>query len=305
MRTTNKLPLNTQLLAALIALVEERSVSLAASREAVSQPSMSRLLNRLRELTGDPILQRIGNSQRPTERAIALAREASDVLARTASLLSEKPYDPVQDSGLVRIAASDYGEAMILSPVVAEISRRAPGLSVQIVGWDADTIEDLRRGRLDFALGVADEAPEPLVAVKLFRERLVGLARVQHPALRRKMSLKVYSSYGHIVVSTGSGSVVAVDPWLRRAGLKRRVVYRTRHFLGAARMASQSDLLTAAPRRFAMWLESICQVKTFKLPFESPTFDYVLLAAEPLDRQGRQKWLAELIASAARTLGDS
>jgi len=304
MRSANSLRLDTNLLIALVALVEERNVSRAAQREALSQPSMSRLLARLRQITGDPLLRRAGNALQPTERALELAEAAREIIARTASLLHAQRYDPAQDAALVRIAASDYGEAMILSRVVAQISRAAPRMTIQVSNWDADTIENLRVGNLDMALGVADESLDRRVTVTpLRRERLVGLARIGHPLLKKTMKLADYAGQGHVVVSTGAGGVVAGDAVLRKHGLERTIVCRTRHFLGAARLVSQSNLLTAAPERLARWLAGTCEVRTFTLPFPSPEFQYSLLAATRLDASPRHRWLTDLFVRTTRTKG--
>lgn len=299
MRSANTLRLDTHLLIALVALVEERNVSRAAAREALSQPSMSRLLARLRQITGDPLLRRVGNSLQPTEKALELAQGATEILSRTASLLRAQRYDPAQDAGLVRIAASDYGEAMILSRVIAQISRKAPRMAIQISNWDADTIENLRVGHLDMALGVADDSlGSQIVTTPLRRERLVGLARAGHPLLGKPMKLADYAAQGHVVVSTGAGGVVAGDAVLRKHGLERTVVCRTRHFLGAARLVSESNLITAAPERLARWLATACKVRTFALPFPSPEFQYSLLAAASLEGSQRHRWLRDLFIRA-------
>jgi len=305
MRSTNSKSLDTRLMIALVALVEERSVSRAALREALSQPSMSRLLARLRQITGDPVLRKAGNGFAPTEKAIALAQSAADILARTAALTMPRAYDPSADVGLVRFAASDYGEALILSRVVIEISRVAPGISIQVANWDANTIEDLRMGRLDFALGVADPAlGSAVVSTALQRDHLVGVARRNHPILGRKIRLADYSAQGHVIVSTGAGAVVAGDTALRKRGFKRTIVCRTRNFLGAARLVSGSDLVTATPERLAKWLTSTFPLQTFKLPFPSPSFQYSLLSTAQIEFSERHRWIRKLVVDASQVKSD-
>ena len=56
------------LLHALYALLEERHVSHAAKRSFLSQPAMSRALDRLRETFGDPLLVRTGRVYERTPR---------------------------------------------------------------------------------------------------------------------------------------------------------------------------------------------------------------------------------------------
>jgi DNA-binding transcriptional LysR family regulator len=58
--------LDLNLLIALDALLDERSVGAAADRLHFSQPAMSRTLGRIRRATGDEILVRSGRSMLPT-----------------------------------------------------------------------------------------------------------------------------------------------------------------------------------------------------------------------------------------------
>ena len=60
------------LLVAFDALMDERSVTRAATRLSLSQPGMSNALARLRKLFGDPLLVREGLALVPTPRAEAL-----------------------------------------------------------------------------------------------------------------------------------------------------------------------------------------------------------------------------------------
>jgi DNA-binding transcriptional LysR family regulator len=57
------------LLPALAVLLEERSISRAAARHHLSQPAMSRVLQRLRETFGDELLVRTANGYELTTRA--------------------------------------------------------------------------------------------------------------------------------------------------------------------------------------------------------------------------------------------
>src|SRR5258708_38823037 len=63
------------LLPALAVLLEERSISKAAVRHNLSQPAMSRLLQRLRETFGDELLIRTVNGYELTARARRLQDE--------------------------------------------------------------------------------------------------------------------------------------------------------------------------------------------------------------------------------------
>src|SRR5215469_1919269 len=67
--------LDLNLLVPLHALLEERHVTRAAKRTFLSQPAMSRSLERLREMFGDPLLVRSGRGYGRTVRGEGILRE--------------------------------------------------------------------------------------------------------------------------------------------------------------------------------------------------------------------------------------
>lgn len=80
--------LDTHLLRVLHILLAERSVTRAAMKLGQSQPAISNMLKRLREITGDAILVRGKNGMTPTARGeelLLLARQALQVLDSIAS----------------------------------------------------------------------------------------------------------------------------------------------------------------------------------------------------------------------------
>src|SRR5437764_12799124 len=79
------------LLVALNALLDERSVTRAASRVGLSQPGMSNTLARLRKLFGDPLLVREGLTLVPTPRADALRQPVADALGLIQHALADRP----------------------------------------------------------------------------------------------------------------------------------------------------------------------------------------------------------------------
>ena len=70
------LDLDGHLLSALVAVVQEGSVTRAAQHLGVTQSAVSHLLDRLREITGDPLFVKSGRGIVATARAEALAGPA-------------------------------------------------------------------------------------------------------------------------------------------------------------------------------------------------------------------------------------
>ena len=103
------------LLVALHVLIEERSVSKAAARLHVTQPAMSKTLNRLRETFDDPLFARSKRGIQPTPRAEALANELIHVLLDIEGLLDAGEFSPQAFRGeIVKI-----GRAHVRTPVTS------------------------------------------------------------------------------------------------------------------------------------------------------------------------------------------
>jgi DNA-binding transcriptional LysR family regulator len=98
------------LLHALHALLEERHVTRAAKRSFLSQPAMSRALDRLRETFGDPLLVRTGRVYERTVRGESVLRELESTRLEKQPTDLRRRHHYMRDGALVSLAA--YREAV-------------------------------------------------------------------------------------------------------------------------------------------------------------------------------------------------
>src|SRR6476619_1037352 len=96
--------IDLNLLVALDALLDTRSVGGAARRIGRSQPAMSHALAKLRDLMADPLLVRRGGVSELTERALRLAPEVRDIIAALeTTLLDQRAFDARRSTRTFRI----------------------------------------------------------------------------------------------------------------------------------------------------------------------------------------------------------
>jgi DNA-binding transcriptional LysR family regulator len=88
MRTTHLRQADLNLLVVFTVLAEERNVTRAADRLLLSQPAVSRALQRLRETFHDDLLIRTGSGYEPTPKGERLLQELSTTLPRLDRFLS-------------------------------------------------------------------------------------------------------------------------------------------------------------------------------------------------------------------------
>src|SRR3569832_1193334 len=75
-------------------LHDERHVTRAAHRAGLSQPAMSRALDRLRELFSDALFVRTPRGMLPSVRAFELAPRVRSVLVAAGALIQPASFDP-------------------------------------------------------------------------------------------------------------------------------------------------------------------------------------------------------------------
>src|ERR1700741_2582055 len=109
MRDVHLRNLDLNLIYPLHALLEECHVTRAAKRSFLSQPAMSRALERLREMFGDPLLVRSGRVYERTVRGERVLRELESLKPRLEAMVRGEEFDPAQSQERFRVAMTDHG----------------------------------------------------------------------------------------------------------------------------------------------------------------------------------------------------
>lgn len=298
------------LLPALHALLEESSVSKAASRLGVTVPSMSRTLARLRVSFRDPLLVRAGRTLVPTAFAAALHPEVGAVVVAGLGLLegaSSAPLGAVTRALVIR--ANDGMVAPWLAPLVAAVRSRAPGVTLAFVAEGQEDPADLRDGRVDLDLGVLDDAAPELRTQTLLRDRFVAVVRRGHPLVTSRkqrgggetsVTAAQLAKYEHIGISRKGRAEGPIDHALADRGLTRRVIATVHSASAALVAAAGSDLVTAVPSVAARALANVLPIVCFELPFTLPTVAIAQTWHPRFDADPAHKWLRECVLGVAR-----
>ncbi|HNH50733.1 MAG TPA: LysR family transcriptional regulator, partial [Myxococcota bacterium] len=213
------------LLVTLHLLLEERSVRGAARRAGVSPSAMSHSLGRLRELLHDEVLVRAGHGMVATPRAELLAGPIRDLLAQARGVLLEgRAIEPGQLRRAFRLVCTDHVTTVLIPRVEAALSTQAPGVDLYVCPLVPQTMEDLRLGQVDAAIGVFPEAPPEMRTRRLFVDRFVTIARADHPRLAgAELSLSAFLAEDHLLVAPRGLISGHVDGALSSQGLQRRI----------------------------------------------------------------------------------
>lgn len=151
--------LNWNHIRAFAAAVDCASLSAAARRLHLSQPTLSRQIAALEEALGVALFERVGRRLVPTEAGLALDAYARE-MSRSASAMQLAATGHSETiEGEVRVSASDAISFYLLPALAAQLRELYPGIRLRIVASNA--LSDLRLREADIAIRhVRPEQPE-------------------------------------------------------------------------------------------------------------------------------------------------
>lgn len=299
MREVNLGSLDLNLLVPLKALLEEGHVTQAAEKVGLSQPAMSRALQRLRAMFGDPLLVRgSGGRMTRTARGNELLKPLLDVLQDVSHLIASPSVDPADMRGEVVIASRDYEMAALMPSMIARVSKQAPGLTLSLRPMVGDDLSPLEENRVDFVVAGTDKNLATLTRRPLLRETFVCVLASDHELAQEPMTLENYLAMKHCVVSFSEQHTPGfVDRFLAERGQKRNIRVRVAYFLAAAQIVANSDLVVTLPRQLGLHLEQQqSNLKTLPLPLEVPPFSIFLYWHIRNQLNPIHSWLRELFS---------
>lgn len=271
--------LDMNLLYALSVLVEERSVSRAAERLHVSQPTMSAVLARLREYFGDPLLVQQGRFMVPSSLALAFAPMLREVLTNiNVMIAASSGFDPETSERTFCISTSDYFAGTLLPGLIKRVKRAAPGTSFEIVTSQGGFSRVGEKSEVDVVLLPAEFMIPGHPAKILYHESYVVLGCAQNPLFSSGISEEDFYASPHLTVAPSQGNRThsISEAFLQSRGRPHHVEIVTSSFLYAPDLLVGSSRLLMLPRRLAERFAAIFPVSIAELPFEFKGFEAIV-----------------------------
>ena len=185
--------LDLNLLTVFEAIYELGTVSGAADRLALSQSAASHALARLRDACKDDLFARARQGLSPTPAAQEMypsIKQALDALRTT--LAEAGGFDPGTSQRRFRISIPHPMGPFYSMALRAAVAAAAPNivLTSDTVSRPVDLEENLRDGVVDIAIDWLPVQLDPFVNTKLFDDRLVLLARRDHPLVDEDITIE-------------------------------------------------------------------------------------------------------------------
>ncbi len=192
---------------------------------------------------------------------------------------------------------TDVGEMIFIPPLIAKVRATAP--NVRVVSHQLPRQrykEALERGAVDLAIGQLPRGQSDLVQQFLSTEPFEGYARADHPILRNP-SLEAFLAADHLIVGRPAISEIHTRKALGPLAAKRRIALELRHYLPAAFVLTQTDLIAVMPRTLSDFHSSFESLARFEPPLQiEPVTLRQFWHARSTHDEGC-KWLRSLVAS--------
>lgn len=294
--------IDVNLLVALDALLDERSVTRAAERMGVSQSAMSRTLARLRELVGDPLLVRNVNEMERTPVAEDLCGPLREALGRLDALVTEREaFDPASSTRSFRLELTDHVAVALLPALLPRLRTQAPGVDLEVAPPEGEPEARLIERRTELFIGGVVQDVPGLFRQALFEEELVCVVRHDHPAREDLHRIDRYAALDHLMISPrGTSREGVVDRALAAHDLQRRVVLRLPQFLVAPLVVASTDLVATIPRRVAEALAHDGRLAIVAPPLPLASFTVHQVWHERHHHDHGHRWLRQQVAEAMR-----
>ncbi len=249
------------------AVAELSNFGQAARAVNISQPALSRRIEKLEEALGVKLLDR-------TTRRVTLTAVGRDFLRKVQGLLDELDATLL---GIRGVAATRMGEVTIacvpstvyyyLSEVIRRYRERYPKIRVKVFDASAnEVLAAVSRNEADFGLNFVGSQEPDIDFEPLLEERFVAACRRDHPlARKRRVSWQDLAEHDFITVSKSSGNRLLIDQALAGVAGRPQGLYEAQHVTTLLGLV-EAGLGVAAVPSLAM-----------------PARDHPLLVSIPLD----------------------
>ncbi len=302
MRLEKLRQVDLNLLITFAAIAEEKSVTAAASRLLLSQPAVSRALQRARAMFQDHLLVRSPRGFELTLRGRKILQELEGLLPKMEHLVAPNLFDPVREKSHFRISGPDNVCTVMLPRLCRQYANARYQVQFEFVPWQSGITELVEHGQLDLVLHIDDGLlPSHFQSERLYREDWI-CAVARGSRFGDRLSLKQYLAASHIVVATYAGVQTIPDKQLAAVGAKRSSCIRAPYFGVALQCLPGTELVLTVTSGMRLVVEGNRELRVVQAPQELRAFHFLMAWHPRLNTDPPHVWLREAMRSIASGL---
>lgn len=245
--------IDLNLLVAFQVLMQEKNVTRAAERLFVTQPAMSKTLNRLRNLIDDELFVRSSHGLTPTPKTLELEKPVNHILNQLTELMvTNQEFDPANTAATISLATLGTSASVGMPTFINKLRQNAPKLMLISQNIDDKWEDRLRSGSLDFAIVAKNKFSDDFVTRKLMSIKPVLYMRKDHPLAEvEHITLELRREYQHMAVYFPNFETTREDmkKLFASFGILSNVPFLTTNLLVCLETLRKTDMLMIASDR--------------------------------------------------------
>lgn len=288
-------------------LIKEKNIARAAEKLYISQPAMSRSLQKLRLLFDDPLFHRESTCLRPTVKTLALAHQLNSLLKGINSFINTEVFDPASCNRSFSISIPPVMSHSLMLPFIKTVNELAPNIMIELHPMTSSSEKYLENGKFDFSFDLQEIKGSNFTSIKCGSSYPVIYARKGHP-----LSLLDSVSIGDCLEYKFLDLIIDDHVNLRINNLAKKYFEENNIELEIIFRSSQLGLLTEVMKQsehlflgshFLMDSASLIDQFDIVYPFSAPEYQ---ISTYLTDHQHRHtntahQWLKSVLIDAIRT----
>ena len=246
-------------------IADERSLTRAAQKLYLTQPSLSHCVTNIEKQLGTRLFRRTSSGLMLTYAGERYYRMACEVLRVYAAFESEIREESDLLRGRITLGITNYLACDLLPRMLPHFHREHPGIELRIVEETTDELEkSLLSGRLDFAImhtGAGDGASEDpgLAHEVLRRDPFLLIAPKDHPHADKAVPREAgydeldpahLGGEPFLMVTRGQRIRHVTDRVLSQAGVTPQIVFTSRNYETLRRLSAEGMGYTFVPSHY-------------------------------------------------------
>lgn len=268
--------LDLNLLRTFIILYQEKNMRKASDRLFVSQPAVSKALQRLRDHFGDELFVKTHHGLRETERASQLAESIGPLLDELSIAVNHSTkFEPSQLNGVIKIAISPFFLTGIASKFLTIMRKEAPNTQIHLLNWSKTTLQELINGDIHMGLNYnISHSPKEIIKKHMVTDQFKAYVRNDHPYSKNEIEIEngIDFEIATLIAADWNSNLSHTEKLLKIKGLESNVVFRSELPSSITDVVKNSDILFPGSRYLN--LDSNPGLRPIKILFDNVEVDF-------------------------------
>lgn len=237
-----------------VTVVEENSVTAAAKKLNISQPSLSIMIKKLEQELDVLLFKRENKSLVLTDFGDLLYKRAKNILVSVDEMLTELSEAKKGLRGEIKIGCSTAANLIIIPQIVENLQKTSPNMSIRVIEGNTKYISELLlSNQLDAAIVRTTFTQDIFETYSIITEPIVACMHKDHPLAQKvNLSLKDFANESFLLntTTTGSGLSDYIIKKCKEVGFTPKVKYWGSQGLPMAILASKGVGVTFLPESY-------------------------------------------------------